>query len=268
MKSPFPGMDPYLEDHWGDVHARIIVAASVQLARQTPADLKVRIEEYIAVEDAETPWEQRRYMPDVRVVERGPGVIGTATAAVAEVGSALAEVEDTAIVPLDFDQPTQREIRILDGKNGGRVVTAIEMLSATNKTTGRLDYRRKQRDFLEAGINLVEIDLLRGGHWVVAPLPELVPEQYRGPYRICVVRATQPRQAEVYRAGFGVRLPRIAIPLRATDSDVYLDLQTLIDQAYEEAGYGDTDYRQEPIPPFLPDEQAWADKLLREAGRR
>jgi hypothetical protein len=34
MKSPFPGMDPWLEAHWGDVHARLIVEASNQLQRQ------------------------------------------------------------------------------------------------------------------------------------------------------------------------------------------------------------------------------------------
>ncbi len=24
MPSPFPGMDPYLEAHWGDIHHRIV----------------------------------------------------------------------------------------------------------------------------------------------------------------------------------------------------------------------------------------------------
>ena len=28
MPSPFPGMDPYLEAHWGDVHTRLIVYGS------------------------------------------------------------------------------------------------------------------------------------------------------------------------------------------------------------------------------------------------
>lgn len=34
MKSPFPGMDPYLEAHWRDVHTRLIVYASDQLRSQ------------------------------------------------------------------------------------------------------------------------------------------------------------------------------------------------------------------------------------------
>ena len=28
MRSPFPGMDPYLEQFWGDVHHRLITYAS------------------------------------------------------------------------------------------------------------------------------------------------------------------------------------------------------------------------------------------------
>ena len=31
MPSPFPGMDPYLESHWRDVHARLIVYISDQM---------------------------------------------------------------------------------------------------------------------------------------------------------------------------------------------------------------------------------------------
>ena len=44
MKSPFPGMDPYLEWYWGDVHTRLTTYASNQLAAQLPSDLRVRIE--------------------------------------------------------------------------------------------------------------------------------------------------------------------------------------------------------------------------------
>jgi hypothetical protein len=43
MKSPFPGMDPFLEQFWGDVHARMIVYLSDQLQPQMPQGLVVRI---------------------------------------------------------------------------------------------------------------------------------------------------------------------------------------------------------------------------------
>ena len=49
------------------------------------------------------------------------------------------------------------------------------------------------------------------------------------------------------------RLPGIRIPLRQSDSDVPIDLQTVIDQCYENGGYDTIDYRQPPVPPMDPD---------------
>ena len=36
MRSPFPGMDPWLEQRWRDVHARLIVYIANQLQAQLP----------------------------------------------------------------------------------------------------------------------------------------------------------------------------------------------------------------------------------------
>jgi hypothetical protein len=264
MKSPFPGMDPYLESHWGDVHTSLTTYARNQLRPQLPADLKVRVEEYIAVE-ASNVSDDQHYVPDVRVIERhGSREAGTAVMAASDI-----EVADEPLrVPTYFEPPTQREIRIIDQREGGRIITVIEILSATNKKSGRQEYRRKQHELLEAGVSLVELDLLRSGHWVLSIHEEKVRDTYRGPYRICVIRGSDPGYAEMYRASYAARLPRIRVPLRPTDQDAILDVQSLIDQAYEDGGYGDIDYRQNPEPPFLPEEHEWADKLLREAGRR
>ena len=64
-------------------------------------------------------------------------------------------------------------------------------------------------------------------------------------------------------------LPTIKIPLRVKDQDARLDLQALLEQAYENGGYGDDiDYREEPAPPLTTDDAAWADALLRKKGIR
>ncbi len=60
----------------------------------------------------------------------------------------------------------------------------------------------------------------------------------------------------------------IPIPLRATDADIPLDLQSLIDLCYERGRYARIDYRREPEPPFSPEDAAWADGVLRENGLR
>ncbi len=49
LKSPFPGMDPYLETLWSEVHAGLIVYARNQINAQLPIDLQANIEENLAV---------------------------------------------------------------------------------------------------------------------------------------------------------------------------------------------------------------------------
>jgi len=267
MMSPLPGMDPYLESHWGDVHASIVTYARDQLARQMPRNLKVRIEEYVAVE-VEDESRDHLYVPDVRVFEQ-PGSTGSGGTQSGTAGATLvAEADEPLLVARNAEPPTQREIRILDMREGGRLVTAIEFLSITNKTTGREDYRRKQREILEEGANLVEIDLLRDGHWVLAIGSQWVRESHRGPYRVCVVRGESPNTAEMYQTSYVSRLPNIRIPLRREDSDAVLRLQPLLDQAYANGQYDDLDYRQEPEPPLMEEERTWVADLLKQAGKR
>lgn len=43
MPSPFPGLDPYLEVHWRDLHAAMLVYAGDQLHQVLPAELAARI---------------------------------------------------------------------------------------------------------------------------------------------------------------------------------------------------------------------------------
>jgi Protein of unknown function (DUF4058) len=52
MKSPFPGMDPYLERHWGDVHSRLVIYIADALQPLLPEGLLARVDErdYLAHE--------------------------------------------------------------------------------------------------------------------------------------------------------------------------------------------------------------------------
>lgn len=261
MKSPFPGMDPYLEVHWGDVHTSLVTYTRDQLREQVPSDLRVRVEEQVAIEVADG--NGAAFYPDVRVVETGTQ---RSRAILQASGAAVA---DPLILPYEVEPPTLRSIRIVDVHSGNRVVTAIEYLSRANKLgeKRRQQYTSKQEEFLRGGVNLVEIDLLRVGPYVLAAPEEDMPVEYRRPYRICVTRM-HPRRREAYRAPLRERLPIIRIPLRAGDPDVLLDIQALVDRSYEAGGYDDTDYRVEPVPPFEGDDASWADALLREAGRR
>jgi hypothetical protein len=50
MPSPFPGMDPYLEAHWRDVHASLIIYARDALQGVLPGSLRARVEERVLLE--------------------------------------------------------------------------------------------------------------------------------------------------------------------------------------------------------------------------
>jgi hypothetical protein len=245
-------MDPYLESRWGDVHTNLITYARDQLQRQMPRDLRVRVEEHVTVQVAgggNGPY------PDVFAVGKQGAEIATA---------------EPLLVPLTPEEQTQRSLQIIDTHSGNCLVTALEILGPINKSgEGQADYRHKQASLWRKGVNLVEIDLLRDGPYVLTAPAHNLPLPYLVPYRICVVQASSPGQAEVYRTSLRERLPAIRVPLRETDPDARLDLQELIDKAYENGGYdAEIDYRVDPFPPLQGDDAQWADALLREKGLR
>lgn len=265
MKSPFPGMDPYLEAHWGDVHATLLVYARNQLNAQLPDDLQARVEESLAVlQDDETA---RTVYPDVCVVEE-TGVAAGDTLAATEVGTR--DMAKPYVVRLVDDPTTLRHLEIVDTRDGNRLVTAIEILSPANKvgSTGQLIYIRKQREYLDAKVNLVEIDLIRAGNFVLAIPENRLPSVCRTPYMICIRRATRRGEAELYPVPLRQPLPNIPIPLRPSDEDAVLQLQPLLDDGYRDGRYDRIDYRPEPVPRLGEADGRWADALLREAGRR
>jgi hypothetical protein len=263
MKSPFPGMDPYLESYWGDVHTSLMVYARNQINAQLPDELQARVEEGVGVEIEEESW--RTVYPDVRVVEeRGvrPGEARQETAVI--------EVAEPCVLLLEDETRTERHVEIVDTSGGGRVVTVLEVLSPANKVgrQGRKAYKRKQREVLDAGVNLVEIDLIREGEFVMAAPEDHIPRDYRTPYLICIRRADQLGRVEIYRVPLRERLPNIPIPLRASDKDVVLQLQPLIDECYRDGRYHRIDYRADPRPLLDEDDARWADELLRQQKRR
>src|SRR5438067_9873069 len=92
MPSPFPGMDPYLEDPawWQDFHLSYITYLQATLNRLLPAQYLARMGERLYVVQQE-----RNIYPDVAVVER-PADIPALTRG--EGGTALLVASDPAWV--------------------------------------------------------------------------------------------------------------------------------------------------------------------------
>lgn len=150
-----------------------------------------------------------------------------------------------------------------------RLTTVLELLSPDNKVprAGRELYQRKQSDLRDAGVHLVEIDLLRTGPHVLE-----IPEAYlsaldRWDYLVHIARRPA-RDYELYPIRLRQRLPRVAIPLREPDADEALDLQACLNAAYDVGPYDELiDYSQPPIPPLAPDDEAWRRELLADRVR-
>ena len=264
MKSPFPGMDPYLDAHWLDVHPRLIVDASNRLQGQLGESLVARIEERLIVEDPFSGF-SRRIGPDVRVVEHG-----MSDSPVEPLGGVA--VADPIVLSTEAEPIAQRYVEIIDLSTGGRVITVIEFVSPTNKTTGDgLErYVQKQSERRSAGVNLVEIDLTRqrrrqllAHRWCGAHLHDST-------YQASIWRAAMAHQVELYPVQLADRLPALRIPLRPADQDAVLDLQCgSSDGVYAASRYDrTTDYRRSPEPTLSDDEAIWADSILKTAGKR
>src|SRR5687768_5007728 len=52
MPSPFPGMDPYLEARWSNIHAALCPAIQAALQPLLPSGLRARANEEIVLESA------------------------------------------------------------------------------------------------------------------------------------------------------------------------------------------------------------------------
>jgi hypothetical protein len=264
MPSPFPGMDPYLEGHWRDVHASLVIYARDAIQGVLPRSLRARVEESVLLETPLGIGDHPLY-PDVRVVEYARK---RETEATPEAGVALAE---PLLVDAELEPVTETFLEIIDRESGNRVVTIIEFLSPSNKSPGanREQYLRKQREVCASDTNLVEIDLNRFGiHTLAFPLDHIKPRGRTG-YMACVRRPTLRGKAQVYPMPLWERLPVLKIPLRPEDADVPLDLQALVEQCYRNGGYeGTLNYSVDPDPPLLGVERAWAEQWLHEKGLR
>lgn len=267
MASPFPGMDPYLEDKafWSGVHHRLITYISSALQAQVRPRYNVRIEERVYVQEV-----TREIVPDVSVVQTPAHRVTTTATAVLE-----APHDPPLVLHVEEQLHTEGVIHILDRSRELRLVTVIELLSPANKEPGSKGwelYRRKQGEILRSDVHLVEIDLLRGGEYTLAPPYHKLKEQVGTGwhYMVSISRADLPYDFLLYPRTVRDRLPRIPVPLAIGDRDVVLDLQAVFNQCYEDGAFEDVvDYRQAPPPPPLSEEDmAWIDQLLKEKGRR
>jgi hypothetical protein len=263
MKSPFPGMDPYLEGSWESMHQRLAVYACDALQPRLPDDLWASVEDRVYVE---TDAERKRHLVPDSLISRVYPPPKHQSAELKEGGLAIAEPVVFELHDLDI---TESYIAIID-RHGGGVVTVIEFLSPTNKTggAGQAKYLEKQMEVLRSVASLVEIDLVRAGQRVLALPHYEIPVQYRDDYLACISPGWKRNRRELYPMAMRQRLPMLPIPLRHQETRVNLDLQALVEEAYTKGRYDRLDYSAELDPPLSAEDAAWAESLLKAAGKR
>ena len=184
MLSPFPGMDPYLERFWNDVHGKLITYIADELNDALPARYRAALQERVVIADIDLPLSGARY-PDVAILE-APHIRGVGAA----VRSTRALIASPALMVYQGESFTQYSVEIVDSKFGEKVVTAIEVLSPENKRLGdgMRQFQRKQEECRRAGVSRVEIDLLREGRRMFEfPLRLLAADQLK-PYYVTIHR--------------------------------------------------------------------------------
>jgi Protein of unknown function (DUF4058) len=259
MPSPFPGMDPYLEQptFWSSFHFRLIGAMASAIAPRILPKYYIEVETRTYAEDADP--ELLVGIPDAVVFaasENRPLPQQSAT----EVASvALQNRPQLVRLPIGLEVKE----RYLEVREIGTdaVIAVIEVLSPKNKRTGkgRIAYEEKRQRILNSTAHLVELDLLRSD----VPMPMMGATE-AWDYRILISRSEQRPMANLY--GFNLRepIPSFPLPLKEEDLGLDINLQPLMAEIYDEAGY---QYRlgyqrPVPLPKLSSEDQQWVDRLL------
>lgn len=243
---------------WSEIHNLLIAAIFRKLNPQLRPKYKVAIEKRV-----------------YQTTDEDSLLVGVADVAVQSTQKELPQKASTAValpsveaVTVDVIMPETVKETYLEVRDvmTQEVVTVIEILSPKNKRSGegRNAYVKKRLQVLGSYTNLVEIDLLRDGK----PIQQ-IQTGVQSDYRILVSRASKRPKADLYAFNLPNIIPFYPLPLRESDSEPLLDLQTLINELYDEGNYDLViDYTQEPLPPLSQENAAWVNEVLKQKGLR
>lgn len=257
MYSPFPGMDPYLEqpDIWADVHTGLISELRRYLAPKLAPDYYVAVERGTYTQHIDEAVFFGR--PDLSIYMDEPGQ--------REPALPLAGVGVVDIL-LPVEEEVKRaflRIRRVDSKE---VVTVIELLSPANKIKGkgRTQYVEKRQKIFETLTNLVEIDLLRIG----APMAFVTRQPMKSDYRILVSRSHQRPRGQLYPFSMRDTIPSFSLPLLPGENEPLVELNQILHELYDIARYDlQIDYSRPPSPVLKGEDKVWAKECIKAVQR-
>ncbi|MGB5772093.1 MAG: DUF4058 family protein [Crocosphaera sp.] len=264
MPSPFPGMNPYLENPtlWQQVHTHLIVAIAEQMNPILRPKYRMAMEQRVYTETSNDDILELVGIPD-NVVFTPSSKVNTSSSNIA--------VAPPKVKPLTITIPQPETFKewYLQVKNveTQEVVTVIEILSPKNKKRGegRTKYIKKREQVLMSLTHLIEIDLLRKGEI----MPMNISEEIKTDYRIIISRSDRRPQAELYAFNLAQEIPSIPLPLKPEDEEPLIPLQTLLHSIYERGSYDlAINYQKQSLADLSEDDKMWVDNLLIEKGLR
>ncbi len=259
-RSPFPGMDPYLEspDIWPDVHSSLMYIFREQLIPLLAPNYIAELQTQIVIDRVweNPPAAAKGAVPDVTVAQKPKRLRETVVMAAPP-------------APIELRVPIDMSVEIasihIRQREKDRIVAVIELLSPVNKRpgTGRQEYLEKRAAFLQTGVHFIEIDLLR--KWPRMPFDSEPPAS---DYLAMARNAYEGTKCLVWPIGVRQSLPTLPVSLLRPDPDVPLDMGAALRTAYEHARYDlRIDYTQPPDPPLSPENAEWAASLLATASQ-
>ncbi|MGB7415605.1 MAG: DUF4058 family protein [Thermosynechococcaceae cyanobacterium] len=254
MPYPFPGMNPYLENPeiWTEVHHWLITGIAESLVPQLRPKYRVAVEKriYKTIDDQSL----LVGIPDVTVVSSPPNS--------GNVAVALPPSQPLSIA-LPMPEKVRESYLEIREVGTGAVITTIEVLSPKNKRAGdgRTAYDNKRHRILGSLTHLVEIDLLRTG----TPMTTLnAPASTH--YRIMVSRSERRPHADLYAFNLSDPIPPFPLPLKLGDLEPLVNLQDILQDIYDRAGFDlAVDYSQPPAVPLTEVDMTWITPLLSES---
>ena len=198
MPSPFPGMNPYIEQDacWQDFHLEFLPAMRARLVAQVRPKYIVMLDEHIYVQ------------------EHAPGprrLVGRTDISLAAPRPRAGEAAGVGILdpPVQVQIPVQDDHRVpfleIRDRQGRDLITVVELLSPANKRGGadREQYMAKREELLKSAAHFVEIDLLRRGRPTRSPAAT----ERIGPIRRSVMEGVQLRISGLIPVASFPRLP-------------------------------------------------------------
>jgi Protein of unknown function (DUF4058) len=255
MPSPFPGMDPWLENPaiFPDLHLHFIARLGDTINERLPAPYYAAVANRVWVDLS-----LRHIEPDVDVLypfsaprKNSPRRKGRSAIEVAEVPLVI-----DAPGLIENDDMEEPFLEIFAKPGNEQLVTEL--------------YLKKQEEILNSKANLVEIDLLRGGVPTTL-VPRSLVEVRHGPfdYHVCIHRMDQKGKYYVHPWDLKSRLPVIQIPLVPGDPMITVDLQPILDETYDKGNYARRVHYQteKPRPRLTREQKEWAEKILKSKRR-